>query len=395
MPLKKDYASPRWSQEILDCSMPMTFDTYSRCSYNCFYCQPAGSLIWMGDGSFKPIEEVRPGDMVIGFEKCESRRKFAYSKVEEVFTRKADVVKLTLESGSKVFCTPDHHWFTGRPEPQFEYMPPKVGRPLRKVVEPWLPEVSEEYMRGYIHGIVEGDGSITNKVYRYPGGKRKVLPVRNVRLAMNDEQPLKRFFEYATHFDLNPFNGIHSDGLPLVRIYGKKAIRFFSVEAQHGPKEYWRGWLAGIFDAEGSLHDCLRIYQYREVNPVTYSKIKYSLDLFGFDYVEEPHSIRLKGGLKEITRFHGLTQGTLWRKIEKAVIGREVNSERDNVVKIEPVTNCNVYALKTTTHNYVAQGYLSRNCFSFFQKSHCCSGYNEGKVRSVNPEKSNSYSLTS
>lgn len=34
----KTYGSPRWSGEILDCSMPMTFDTYSHCSYNCLYC---------------------------------------------------------------------------------------------------------------------------------------------------------------------------------------------------------------------------------------------------------------------------------------------------------------------------------------------------------------------
>lgn len=32
------YNSPRWSGEILDCSMPMTFDTYSACSYKCIYC---------------------------------------------------------------------------------------------------------------------------------------------------------------------------------------------------------------------------------------------------------------------------------------------------------------------------------------------------------------------
>jgi len=32
------YQSPRWSYEILDCSMPMTFDTYSYCSYKCQYC---------------------------------------------------------------------------------------------------------------------------------------------------------------------------------------------------------------------------------------------------------------------------------------------------------------------------------------------------------------------
>lgn len=32
------YLSPRWSQEITDCSMPMTFDTYSKCAYGCHYC---------------------------------------------------------------------------------------------------------------------------------------------------------------------------------------------------------------------------------------------------------------------------------------------------------------------------------------------------------------------
>lgn len=36
--LKKNYSSPRWSMEIPDCSMPMSMDTYSRCSYNCLYC---------------------------------------------------------------------------------------------------------------------------------------------------------------------------------------------------------------------------------------------------------------------------------------------------------------------------------------------------------------------
>lgn len=36
--LPKTYASPRWSHELLDCSMPMTLDTYNRCAYNCLYC---------------------------------------------------------------------------------------------------------------------------------------------------------------------------------------------------------------------------------------------------------------------------------------------------------------------------------------------------------------------
>lgn len=32
------YLSPRWSYEVTDCSMPMSFDTYSVCSFNCLYC---------------------------------------------------------------------------------------------------------------------------------------------------------------------------------------------------------------------------------------------------------------------------------------------------------------------------------------------------------------------
>lgn len=31
------YGSPRLTGEVLDCSMPMTFDTYSNCSFNCLY----------------------------------------------------------------------------------------------------------------------------------------------------------------------------------------------------------------------------------------------------------------------------------------------------------------------------------------------------------------------
>ena len=32
------YNSPRWTGEIADCSMPMTMDTYSNCSFKCQYC---------------------------------------------------------------------------------------------------------------------------------------------------------------------------------------------------------------------------------------------------------------------------------------------------------------------------------------------------------------------
>ena len=36
--IEKTYQSPRWTGEIADCSLPMTMDTYSNCSFGCVYC---------------------------------------------------------------------------------------------------------------------------------------------------------------------------------------------------------------------------------------------------------------------------------------------------------------------------------------------------------------------
>lgn len=38
MGIKYGYNSPRWTGEITDCSLPVTFDTYSNCSFGCVYC---------------------------------------------------------------------------------------------------------------------------------------------------------------------------------------------------------------------------------------------------------------------------------------------------------------------------------------------------------------------
>lgn len=36
--IKYGYQSPRWTGEIADCTLPLTFDTYSNCSFGCVYC---------------------------------------------------------------------------------------------------------------------------------------------------------------------------------------------------------------------------------------------------------------------------------------------------------------------------------------------------------------------
>lgn len=56
------YESPRWSGEILDCSMPMTFDTYSECSFRCLYCFAAYQKALGDSSAYYRHSKARPVD---------------------------------------------------------------------------------------------------------------------------------------------------------------------------------------------------------------------------------------------------------------------------------------------------------------------------------------------
>ena len=69
----------------------------------------------MADLSMKPISEVRPGDEVVGFTVGELKDGLSHARqyltpavVKNVFSRPAPVVKMYLDSGEVIRCTPDH-----------------------------------------------------------------------------------------------------------------------------------------------------------------------------------------------------------------------------------------------------------------------------------------------
>lgn len=113
-----------------------------------FSCNPGYAPVWMADGTFKAIGEINPGDEVVGYvfgqgHKAHIKR----ARVTEVNSRMAETVKLTMESGREIICTPDHQWYTGRfgteidrrydvPRTRPPYLPAKVGRRLMHVIDP-------------------------------------------------------------------------------------------------------------------------------------------------------------------------------------------------------------------------------------------------------------------
>ena len=87
MGIKQNYNSPRWTNEIVDCAMPMTFDTYSTCSFNCLYCfsfyQKSHSMNNYAGG--KLVRSVNPEKVKELFEKSLCRKEEELSKTHQQF----------------------------------------------------------------------------------------------------------------------------------------------------------------------------------------------------------------------------------------------------------------------------------------------------------------------
>lgn len=152
--------------------------------YESLFCLPAESKIWMGDYLFKPIEAIKPGDQVIGSvrkvgsrgTKGQTREFLTRTTVTRVKTKISPVVKVTLESGHVIRCTPDHCWGSyfmpngrvGRKNGihrhpitgQVIYAEPAINRPLMHVVNvPPPPPSGSDRDLGWLGGFYDGEGN--------------------------------------------------------------------------------------------------------------------------------------------------------------------------------------------------------------------------------------------
>ena len=132
-----------------------------------FYsCTPAETPVLMSDWTFKPISDVRVGDVVVGFEFGDDgkKRHLTETVVTETNSRIAPTFEYTLESGRFVRCTQDHQWFNGRSPSDCEnrrmYSPKDVGNIMCFVTDiDYQPTPEELNDYRYLAGIIDGEGA--------------------------------------------------------------------------------------------------------------------------------------------------------------------------------------------------------------------------------------------
>lgn len=294
------------------------------------WCNTPDAPVWMADYSFKAIGDIQPGDQVIGWERewqdCSNKWGSGYQKgkrtlvpttVLAVNRRTApEVVLITFESGRTVKCTPDHEWLRYyTPNPQ-----------------------------GYIRN---GPGKSCSRTYDSDYAPLKV-------------GDLARFVIPETP-ELTP--------------------------EQQSAADY----LAGIIDGEGCMSKgAIRISQSLKVNSHVVERIDRALETLAVAGLKYRRYVRWKmdhlgqGHMVtwDLTNCHGNARNlSKWNmvhlynwchpakmtaeKMAQLVLTSRFGS-KDRVVSIEPLGPGEVVSMQTTTGNYTAWGYASKNCHLFY-----------------------------
>ena len=369
-----------------DVGLAQSINPYRGCAHGCPYCLSGDTPLLMGNGRTLPLSEVRVGDEIYGTRRIGSWRRYVKSRVLAHWSSIKPAYKTTLEDGTELITSGDHRFLSDR---GWKYITGAENGPLRR---PFLttsnklmgtggfaegPTETDDYRRGYLCGLIRGDGHL--KSYSYDT-RRRHDEIHCFRLALCDPEALLKAqdylldYEVATHEFLfkaaagnrRAMHAIRTASLPRVQ-----AVRALIAWPANPTNDWSKGFLAGIFDAEGSLSQT--VLRISNTDPEIIGWIARCLSTFGFTFVvEHTHYdhrkpidvVRLTGGLREQLRFFHTFRPAITRKLD--ITGQAIKSDAKlRVISIEPLGKAmRLYDITTETEDFIANGVVSHNCFA-------------------------------
>src|SRR5690349_696548 len=360
-----------------------TINPYRGCSHACSYCSEGETPILMADGRTRPLADVRPGDAIYGTVRQGSYRRYVRTRVRAWWQTVKPAYLTTLEDGTELITSGDHRFLTDR---GWKYVNGAMTGPLQR---PYLttgnklmgvgafadqPKASGDYRHGYLCGMVRGDGYLAT-CPDARGGRH------NFRLALVDTDALDRARDYLASMAVATATFTFTEAsetrrkVMAIRTSARDQVRFIQwlMRWPTSPSLDWqKGFLAGIFDAEGSYSGALNICNTDRAIIGWTIACMYAL---GFKVVVEPperanglRRIRLRGGLREALRFFHTTDPAITRK--RSIEGVAIKSDAPlGVASVEPLgLDVPMYDITTGTGDFIADGVVSHNCFA--RKSH-------------------------
>jgi radical SAM protein with 4Fe4S-binding SPASM domain len=330
-----------------------------KCDFNCKMCHTENTRILMSDLTWKSIQNIKIDEMCMGLD---ADSKWVKTTIKNTFGRTAPCIELKTVDGLTT-CSLDHKWR-------------EAGGRWRKAINiGYLSEVTspkyiglvldtKKYQKGWLQGMIRGDGCIYEKEYMQGCNTDTISRYQKFRLAVRDEGIINRFCQYLPEIEfrrgtIERKSEKHSN---LFAIWSESKSKLDNIKKYLDFEDHLSfraGFLGGMFDAEGSYScNTLRI---SNENKEIIEKISDCLSSLGFEYVIEKHGVRVRGGASEAIRFFATCRPVLERKIEN-ILGHRVASKRKPVVSKREIGIQKVYNIETEAGNYIANGFISKNC---------------------------------
>jgi DNA repair photolyase len=362
-----------------------TINAYRGCAHSCVYCSWGGTPVLMADGRHRPIEALELGDEIYGTVRVGRYRKYARTTVLDKWITIKPAYRVALEDGTELITSGDHRFLSNRGWKHVLNTPAGERDRAHLTVNNYLvgtggfapqPAETSDYRHGYLCGIVRGDGHLGS--YEYERTGRVHGHVHTFRLALTDFEALRRAREYLSMEGLETNQrvfqraaGSHGEMMAIGTHPRSLVDRVREIVAwpREETLDWCRGFLAGIFDAEGSRSAfALRI---ANTQPQLLAAIELCARRLGFKLAREFRKntdglccIRIVGGLSEHLRFFHVTDPAITRK--RSIEGQMVRTcAHLKVAAVEPLGRAlPLYDITTGTGDFIANGVVSHNCFA-------------------------------
>jgi DNA repair photolyase len=370
-----------------DIPFEQSINPYRGCEHGCIYCLSGDAPILMANGSTRPLAELRAGDRIYGTAREGWYRHYVTTEVLAHWSVIKPAYQITLEDGTQLRAGADHRFLTER---GWKFV---TGREQGATRRPHLtprnklmgsgafasaPEHDSDYRSGYLCGVIRGDALVGEYSHFRVGRGQSVQ--HHFRLALCDTQALERTQNFLQRV------GVETQRFEFCAVSaGRKSMQAIRTHARQNvaqireliawrtePSRSWRaGFLAGIFDAEGSYSG--GIVRISNTDREIIGQIGESLRTFGFKFVLEHVShesrkpidvVRVVGGLREHLRLFHTIDPAISRK--RDISRQAVKSDaRLGVVSVEPLGRAmRLFDISTGTEDFIANGVVSHNCYA-------------------------------